>query len=154
VFWYFFVISQSENKNVNIQIMELQGKVIAALPAREGQSARGPWKAQDFVIETHEAYPRKLVFSVFGEDRLQRFNIQLGQEVNVSFDIDAHEYNGRWYNSVRAFDVRLTDINALAGISPSPAPQAAPFAAPSAQPAAAPASSPVPAGDDDSDLPF
>ncbi len=53
--------------------MELQGKIIAALPERSGTSARGEWKAQDFVIETHDAYPRKMVFSVFGADRLSRF---------------------------------------------------------------------------------
>ena len=89
--------------------MELQGKIIAALDARSGVSARGEWKAQDFVVETHESYPRKMVFSVFGADRLQRFNIQVGQEVLVSFDIDAHEYQGRWFNSIRAYDVRLVD---------------------------------------------
>ena len=50
-----------------------------------------------------------MVFSVWGADRLQRFNIQVGQEVLVSFDIDAREYQGRWFNSIRAFDVRLVD---------------------------------------------
>jgi len=133
--------------------MELQGKVIASLPAREGQSARGPWKAQDFVIETHDAYPKKLVFSVFGEDRLQRFNIQLGQEVNVSFDIDAHEYNGRWYNSVRAFDVRLVDINAVAGVTPAPTSGQAPFP-PASSAVPNEGAAPAPSGADDSDLPF
>jgi len=100
--------------------MELQGKVIAALPARSGTSARGEWKAQDFVIETHDAYPRKLVFSVFGEDRLSRFNIQVGQEVTVAFDIDAHEYNGRWFNSVRAYDVRLANVAPAQGMASAP----------------------------------
>lgn len=89
--------------------MELQGKIIAAMPERTGTSARGEWKAQDFVLETHDAYPRKMVFGVFGADRLARFNIQVGQEVVVSFDIDAREYNGRWFNSIRAFDVRPVD---------------------------------------------
>ena len=93
--------------------MELQGKVIAECPARSGTSARGDWKAQDFVIETHEAYPHKMVFSVFGADRLARFNIKVGQEVLVAFDIDAHEYNGRWFNSIRAYDVRLVDPAAI-----------------------------------------
>ena len=37
--------------------MELQGKIILALPERSGVSARGEWKSQDFVVETHEAYP-------------------------------------------------------------------------------------------------
>src|SRR3712207_8272097 len=91
--------------------MDLQGKVIAALEPRRGTSARGEWVVQSFVIETHDAYPKKMVFEVFGEERLQRFNIQVGQEVNVSFDIDAHEYQGRWFNSIRAFDVRLVDPN-------------------------------------------
>lgn len=89
--------------------MELQGKIIAALPERSGVSARGEWKSQDFVVETIDGqYTRKMLFTVFGADRLQRFNIQVGQDVLVSFDIDCHEWNGRWYNDIRAYDVRLT----------------------------------------------
>lgn len=87
--------------------MNLQGKVIAALAPRVGTSAKGEWKSQDFVIETHEQYPKKLVFTVWGQDKLERFNIQIGQELDVFFDIDAHEWNGRWFNDIRAFDVRL-----------------------------------------------
>lgn len=129
--------------------MELQGKVIAVLPARSGVSARGEWKAQSFVIETHDNFPRKMVFDVFGEERLTRFNIQLGQEVNVSFDIDAHEYNGRWFNSIRAFDVRLVDPNTVGA---APAAQAAP-AAPQ-QPANAPFPPQPEQSNSDDDLPF
>ena len=129
--------------------MELQGKVIAVLPARSGVSARGEWKSQSFVIETHDSFPRKMVFDVFGEERLTRFNIQLGQEVNVSFDIDAHEYNGRWFNNIRAFDVRLVDPNT---VSAAPAAQAAP-AAPQ-QPANAPFPPQPEHSNSDDDLPF
>ena len=73
--------------------MDLQGKIIAAMPERGGVSARSgqEWKAQSFVLETHDAYPKKMVFDVFGSDRLARFNIHLGQEGMFSFDIDAHE---------------------------------------------------------------
>ena len=129
--------------------MELQGKVIAVLSARSGVSARGEWKSQSFVIETHDSFPRKMVFDVFGEERLTRFNIQLGQEVNVSFDIDAHEYNGRWFNNIRAFDVRLVDPNT---VSAAPTAQAAP-AAPQ-QPANAPFPPQPEQSNSDDDLPF
>ena len=81
--------------------MDIQGKVIAVLPEKTGVSAKGEWKVQEYVIETHEAYPHKMVFSVFGADRIARFNVQVGQEIMVSFDIDAHEYQGRWFNSIR-----------------------------------------------------
>lgn len=97
--------------------MELQGKVIAVLPEKTGTNARGEWKVQEYVVETHDQYPRKMVFSVFGADRISRFNIQLGQEVTVSFDIDAHEYQGRWFNSIRAFDVRQVDPATVAQLA-------------------------------------
>lgn len=134
--------------------MELQGKIIAALPERSGTSQRGEWKVQEFVLETVDSqYPRKMVFDVFGADRLQRFNIQVGQTVNVAFDIDAREYNGRWYNSIRAYDVRQVDLSA------GPAPAAAPVTAPvqNAAPVAAPVQAAAPAAatdDDGDDLPF
>ena len=138
--------------------MELQGKIIAALPERSGTSQRGEWKVQEFVLETLDSqYPRKMVFDVFGADRLQRFNVQVGQTVNVSFDIDAREYNGRWYNSIRAFDVRQVDLNA------APAPAAAPVASPVSAPVQAAGAAPAPAqpaapaaatADDGDDLPF
>ena len=133
--------------------MEIQGKVIAVLEARSGVSARGEWKSQDYVIETHDAYPRKMVFGVFGADRISRFNIQLGQEVNVSFDIDAHEYNGRWFNNIRAFDVRQVDPASVA-MQPGVVPGAA-FGPAPAQPAA-PVQPAAPAAEQSSedDLPF
>lgn len=133
--------------------MELQGKVIAALPERSGTSARGEWKAQDFVIETHESYPHKMVFGVFGADRLARFNIQVGQEITVSFDIDAREWNGRWFNSIRAFDVRQVDPASLGVLPGSPAQPAAPAPSPQAAPTAQ-ASDPFASTSDDGDLPF
>lgn len=91
--------------------MELAGKVIAILEARSGVSkATGnPWKMQDYVIETNEQYPRRMVFNVFGEDKINQFNIQMGEEINVFFDVNAHEYQGRWYNDLRAWKIeRIT----------------------------------------------
>ena len=85
--------------------MELQGKVIAVLPERSGVSARGEWKSQTYVIETQEQYPKKMAFDVFGADRIASFGIQLGEVINVSFDIDAHEYQGRYFNQIRAWNV-------------------------------------------------
>lgn len=97
--------------------MEIQGKVIAVLPERSGVSARGEWKSQTYVIETQEQYPKKMAFDVFGADRLAQFNIQSGEVINVSFDIDAHEYQGRWFNSIRAWNVTKVSQQAMASSS-------------------------------------
>ncbi len=128
--------------------MEISGKIIAALEKRSGTSSRtgNAWASQSFVIETHEQYPKRCVFDVFGEDRLKEFNINVGDELTVSFDIDAHEYNGRWFNNLRAWRVQRG--------SEVPAPETAdvPFgpAPATAQPIPAPT-----AGEDTADdLPF
>ena len=86
--------------------MEITGKIIAVLPERGGTSKTGnEWKTQEYVIETHEQYPKKVCFNVFGADKIAQFNIQAGEEMTVSFDINAREYNGRWYNDIRAWKV-------------------------------------------------
>ena len=86
--------------------MELSGKVIAVLEPRGGTSRTGnEWKVQEYVIETHDQYPRKMCFDVFGVDKIEQFNIKAGEEIMVSFDIDAREWNGRWFNSIRAWKV-------------------------------------------------
>lgn len=87
-------------------IMELSGKIIAVLPAREGVSKAGnPWKTQEYVLETHDQYPRKMCFNIFGADKIDQFNIQVGEELTVSFDIDCREWQGRWFNDIRAWKV-------------------------------------------------
>lgn len=89
-----------------------------------------------------------MVFDVFGAERLQRFNIKSGDEVTVSFDIDAHKYQGRWFNNIRAYDVHKLDAaaGAAAGQAAAADPQAAPAPFPPAQPDAA--------GESTDDLPF
>lgn len=141
--------------------MEIEGKIIVVLPAREGVSSRGTqWKSQDFVIETHEQYPKKCCFNVFGSDKIQLFNIRSGEELRVSFDIDAHEYQGRWFNSLRAWKVERVDPtsvqNAAQGVPFTP-PVAAPQASAEAQqsqPAAAAPFPPQQEGGSEDDLPF
>ena len=87
--------------------MELTGKIIAVMQPRSGVSQRtgNSWMMQDYVMEIPGQYPRHMVFNIFGEDRIKQFNIQQGEDVTVSFDIDAREFNGRWYNTLRAWRV-------------------------------------------------
>lgn len=115
--------------------MEITGKIIAVLPERSGVSARSgaEWRMASYVLETMEQYPRKMNFEVFGSDRIQQFNIQLGETMIVSFDIDAREFTRQdgtttWFNSIRAWKV---DRNLQAAAQPAAAPNA-PFAAPQA----------------------
>ena len=125
--------------------MEITGKIIAVLPERGGVSQRtgSEWKVQEYVLETQDQYPRKMCFDVFGADKIAQFAIKVGEVLTVSFDIDAHEYNGRWFNSVRAWKVERAAAPAESLEGPMPFPPA-------------PAAEPVDflAGDSKDDLPF
>ena len=86
--------------------------------------------SQEYVIEVPGQYPRKCLFRLFGEDRIKQFNIQNGEDLTVQFDIDAHEYNGRWFNEIRAYNVIRGHVpmGAPAGAAPFPPQDAtAPF---------------------------
>ena len=87
--------------------MELTGRIIAVLEAKSGTSSKtgNSWMMQGYVIEVPGQYPRRCAFTVFGEDRIKQLNIQNGEDLTIQFDIDAREYNGRWYNDFRAYNV-------------------------------------------------
>ena len=137
--------------------MELTGRIIAVLQPQSGVSARtgNNWMSQEYVIEVPGQYPRKCMFRIFGEDRIKQFNIQQGEDLTVQFDIDAHEFNGRWFNDIRAYNViRGQQPVAGAPVAAPGMPQAAPF--PPADGATAPfppAQEPAGEGSAD-DLPF
>ena len=97
--------------------MELQGRVIYISEPRSGisKSTGNPWMTQDYVIETHEQFPKRMMFNVFGEEKIKLFNIQMGDEVNVFFDINCREYQGKYYNDIRAWKVEKVDPNQPAG---------------------------------------
>lgn len=85
--------------------MELQGKIIVVLPERSGTSQRGnQWRSITYVLETQEQYPKKLAFDVTN-DKIDQLNIQVGEFLTVQFDINAREYQGRYFNSVQAWNV-------------------------------------------------
>ena len=131
--------------------MDLTGRIIAVMTAQSGVSARtgNSWMSQDYVIEVPGQYPKKCLFRIFGEDRIKQFNIQQGEDLTVQFDIDAHEFNGRWFNDIRAYNVIRGQVQQpVAGV-----PQAAPFPPTGATAPFPPAQEPTGEGSAD-DLPF
>lgn len=89
--------------------MELTGILIKKVDEREGVSQRNglPWKIAEYLVEVPGQYPRHTVFSVSDGQvgRIARFDSLIGKTVTVSFDLDAHEYNGRWFNDITAWGI-------------------------------------------------
>lgn len=133
--------------------MEIQGKIILALPEVTGTSKAGnPWKKREYVLETHDSFPKKVHFDFFG-DRADQFILNPGDEVTLSFDIESREYNGRWFTSIRGWKAEKVGAVPAAGADVPPAGPATTF--PGGYPASAAPADLAPAVDDPTgDLPF
>lgn len=138
--------------------MEVVGILMRKLGERSGNSSQNgqPWRQADFLVEIPGQYPRHIKFSVRDGQvgRIARFESLIGKTVTVSFDIDAHEYEGRWFNELNAWGV----MEYVAGrkvtqttFAPEPAPEAATEAE---EPAAPAAESPEPTNEGGDGLPF
>lgn len=132
--------------------MEIIGKVVAVLELQSGTSKKGSeWKKRDFVIETlDEKFPKKVCFTLFG-DRADACPA-IDSVVNVAFDIDAHEYNGKWFNSVNAWKVEPAQAQQQA--APQQAEPAPRTSIPPVQSAPVANSNTAPSNSSSTDLPF
>ena len=86
----------------------LSGKVIKILPLVSGDSKHKPgekWYRQEFVIETYAQYPRQVCFQIWGKDRIDAANLQLGEDVTITFELSSREYQERWYTSADARNI-------------------------------------------------
>jgi hypothetical protein len=105
--------------------MELKGKVVQLLPLQSGMGKKGPWKKQEFIVETQGQFPKKVCLSVWG-DKVDQFNVAVGQSINASIELESREYNGRWYTEARAWKL---DRSASSNSDMPPPPADEPFMA-------------------------
>jgi hypothetical protein len=84
--------------------MDVKGKVIQLLQMQSGMGKKGPWKKQEFILETQSQYPKKVCLSIWG-DKVDQFNVRVGELLSVSVELESREYNGRWYTEARAWKI-------------------------------------------------
>jgi len=89
--------------------MELKGKVIQVMPVQSGMGKSGKaWAKQEFVVDQGGQYPKKVCMSLWGEDKINNYDLQEGLELTASIELESRESNGRWYTEVRAWKITWT----------------------------------------------
>lgn len=87
--------------------METIGILVQKLGERSGVSQKtgNPWKMAEYLVEVPGQYPKKIKFDVSDgtSGKIAHFDSLVGKMVTVYWDIDASEYNGRWYNTATAW---------------------------------------------------
>ena len=138
--------------------LELEGTLRQKLGVQSGNSNRGAWAKQEFVLEYPDGnFTAQACFVAWGSEKVQELEkYQVNDRIKVSFNLKSREYNGRWYNDLQIWRLAPAGQGAPAA---APAAQAAPVApqpaAPAYQAPPAPTLDDMP-GDDlpGDDLPF
>jgi hypothetical protein len=118
--------------------LSITGRVVQILDEQSGTSQNGPWRKQDFILETEGSYPKSVCVTQWG-DNIEEFALSEGERLTAHIDLQSREYNGRWYTDVKAWKVEKEGDTAAVGPIGDTSPTGPP---------------PARGGDDDDDLPF
>ncbi|MEE1004861.1 MAG: DUF3127 domain-containing protein [Bacteroidaceae bacterium] len=87
--------------------MEFVGKLVGIVGTKNGENGNGPWERRVYLVEEVATYPKRIIFEVSDGEvgRYARWDALVGKNVCVQFIIEASEYNGRWYNNIKAWRI-------------------------------------------------
>ena len=88
--------------------MKVTGKITKVLDTQKGTTAAGKnWQKLSFILETTEDYNNLYCFEVFGDEKVEQFlkYNKVGQEVDVSFNVQTNEYKGKYYTSLQSWKI-------------------------------------------------
>lgn len=123
--------------------LRITGTVKQVLEEQSGESKKGPWRKQEFILQTEGDYPKDVCILQWG-DNIEQFAVKEGERLTAHVDVQSREFKGRWYTDVKAW--RIEREGAAPG-GPQGQPQPA-------GPSANFPDEPVDTTDYDDDLPF
>ena len=87
--------------------LKIVGTIEKLMPISKGISASGrEWVKQDIVMSmANGQFVKHFTAAVMGQDRIDNFKLRVGDNIVAYLDVDAKEYNGRWYNSINIWKV-------------------------------------------------
>jgi len=85
--------------------LEIKAKLIKLLPIVTGEGKNGTWTKQEFLVETQETYPKKVMLSAWGDKADEIKKLKIGDEINICFNAESREYNERWYTELKIWKV-------------------------------------------------
>lgn len=101
--------------------LEIEGSIKLI---NDTQTFNSGFEKREFVITCGDKYPQDIKMEVYKDKCAELNNLQIGQNVKVSFNIRGNEYNGNHYVNLHAWRIESSGATA----SPAPAPAAMPKA--------------------------
>ena len=116
--------------------VKFTGKIIAVGQVQMGTSQNGTqWSSCEYTIEElNEQYPSRAVIQVYGSDKLQQFNIQLGEIITAHIGLKARQSKeGRWFNQLDCWKVERPTGQMQGQVAQNPQQQGGYFSPPQQQ---------------------
>lgn len=116
--------------------VKFTGKIITAGQVQMGTSQNGTqWSSCEYTIEElNEQYPSRAVIQVYGSDKLQQFNIQLGEIITAHIGLKARQSKeGRWFNQLDCWKVERPTGQQQSQVAQNPQQQGGYYAPPQQQ---------------------
>ncbi len=85
--------------------LDVDGTLTKVLKEVTGEGRNGTWIKQEFVVETHDQYPKKICFSLWGDKASLIKQYSVGEKIKVSFNAESREYNDKWFTELRAWRI-------------------------------------------------
>ena len=87
--------------------LSVKGTISSKLSIENGTSKAGKeWKKQSFIVDIGTQYNPEICFQLFGEDKINMIeHYNIGDEVEVSFNLSSREWNGKYFHNVDAWKI-------------------------------------------------
>ena len=84
--------------------LRITGKITQILEEISGEGRNGPWRKQEFILQTEGDYPKDVCIVQWG-DNIDQFAIKEGERLTAHIDIQSREFKGKWYTDVKAWRI-------------------------------------------------
>lgn len=101
----------------------VKGRLKVKLPTTSGTSKAGKaWTKTSFVIEVADGkYTKDIAFDTMKDDVIDRIETAfVGDEVEVNFDVQSREYNGKYYTNANCYGFSSQSKSQYATQQPQP----------------------------------
>ena len=101
------------------------GTIAHMSEVQSGTSQTGnPWYRQTIVVDVagYNGLYRKVALQATGDVVGDLAGAVLGEKIEVSYQVTAREWNGKWFNNVDLISINFFDEVAQAAPAPTPAP--------------------------------
>lgn len=108
---FLFIPIFVEKEKTESMSLTQKGRIVQILKQETGVSKTGnSWSKQEFVVETQDQFPKKICFTLFG-DKVSLLNgLSENTEVEVSFNVESRDFNGKWYHNINAWKIEKAGV--------------------------------------------